>query len=412
MLNGYGELIVNHFPLASHSDKFQATQYLGGLGCVVIIEAFLSWSETAVASERARAAKALCAAFFRFSDADPQKQTSLHAMLHLLDDPAPIVRVALSDSLAEHEDAPRGIILALAEDQPDVACPILTLSPILTDMDLVDLVGRGTGITRALIASRYKLARGVSAAIAEVGDVGEVLLLLENESADITRYSLRRIAERHGQDAEIRNLLLGRPELPPEVRDLLVHKVSQALAGSWLVQSTLSAPRIAHITREAGTIAALTVASQAGAEEMPYLVEQMREDGRLTPAFLMHALCSGRIEFFAAAIVDLSGVDERRVRSILATGRHFAVRALYESAGLNRQIAEVFVAATHLWRERLSDATIWTASTICRELIERYPRTADHYSPVNELLDMVETMQMQEERDLARYMVDESALAA
>ncbi|MFD1744324.1 DUF2336 domain-containing protein [Rhizobium helianthi] len=378
----------------------------------MIIEAFLSWSETAVASDRARAAKALCTAFFRLSDTDPQRQAALHAMIHLLDDPAPSVRMALAETLAECDFAPRGIVLALAEDQPDVACPVLTMSPVLSEMDLVDLVGRGTGVTRAIIASRPDLSRGVAAAIAEVGDAGEVMLLLENETADITRYSLRRIAERHGQNAEIRNLLLCREDLPPEVRDLLVHKVSQALAGSWLVQSTLSAPRIAHITREAGTLAALAVASQAGAEEMPYLVAQMREDGRLTPAFLMHALCSGRIEFFAAAIMDLSGVDERRVRSILATGRHYAARALYESCGLSRDIAEVFVAATMLWRERLQDATAWAQSSICRELIERYPRTVDDYSPVNELLDMVETMQRQEERDLARYMVEEAAIAA
>lgn len=378
----------------------------------MIIEAFLAWSETASTFDKARAAKALCGAFFRMNDQDPQKRAAHHAIIHLLDDPAPAVRAALAENLADSEFAPRGVILALAEDQPDVACSVLTLSPVLQEMDLVDLTGRGTSLTRGLIAARPGLSRGVAAAIAEIGDAGEIMILLENESAEITRYSLRRIAERHGENAEIRSLLLERDSLPAEVRDLLVHKVSQALAGSWLVQSTLSAPRIAYVTQEAGTLAALSVAAQAHADEMPYLVDQMRRDGRLTPAFLMNALCTGQIEFFAAAMTDLTGLEERRVRSIMATGRHYAVRALYEASGLSREIAEVFVTATMLWREKLKTHAVWSSQTICDLLIERYPRSADHYSAVNELLDIVEAMQMQQERDIARSFADDACVAA
>ena len=42
------------------------------------------------------------------------------------------------------------------------------------------------------------------------------------------------------------------------------------------------------------------------ADEIPALVEHLRMSGRLTPAFLIHALCAGNVDFFASAVVSLS----------------------------------------------------------------------------------------------------------
>jgi uncharacterized protein (DUF2336 family) len=378
----------------------------------VIVRAFLRWAETAGASDRARAAQALVKAFSKLSLDDPQRVAAQHAMMHLLDDPSPNVRGALSEAIAPHRQAPRAVILALAEDQPEIACPVLTLSPVLTETDLVDLVGRGSNLTRGLIAARPGVTRGLAAAIAEVGDAGEIILLLENQDALVTRYSLKRIAERHGRNVDIRSLLFARGDLPAEARELLVHHVSAALCLSPLVQSTLSAARIAHVTQEAGNAATIALAGSTLPEEMPALIEHLRARGRLTPAFLMYALCSGRIEFFAAAMTDLSGLEERRVRSIMATARRHAVRALYESAGLGRDVADVFVEATLLWRDMVSRSYTTASDSICAPLMERFARTSDPFSPINELLDMVETLQHSEERQMARSFADQAAIAA
>ena len=377
----------------------------------MIIQAFLRWAETAGAADRAKAARALAKAYFRLRPDDPQKQAALHAMIHLLDDPSSAVRFALSESLAEEPSAPRAVVLALAEDQPDIACPVITFSPVLTDMDLVDIAGRGSSMTRGLIAARPELGRGVAAAIAEIGDTAEAVILLENDSADLSRYVLKRLAERHARSCEVRNLLLDREDLPAEARDVLVREISRALAGSLLVQATLSAPRIAYLTEEAATLATLRLVGNALSNEIPLLVQTMREDGRLTSAFLMHALCSGRIEFFAAAMTDLSGLDDRRVRSIMATGRKHAIRALYESCGLSREISEVFVEATMLWCEKLREVQ-GGGEGIFDALIERYPRTVDTYTTINELLDIVESLQRQEYRDMARAYAEQTAYAA
>lgn len=374
----------------------------------MIVQAFLRWTATARASERAKAAGALGRAYLSATLGREEQHAAALAMTYLLDDPSPRVRLALAEALAGSPEAPRAIILALAEDQPEISCTVISCSPVITETDLIALAGRGDRLIRGFIAARPQLSRGAAAAIVEIGEENDVTILLENESAVIGRPTLRRIAERFGQSADIRRLLLDR-DLPADVRHLLVHHVTAALSGSSLVRATMAAKRIEHVGREAGNAAAVVIAGGVPHEEIPDLVEHLRGAGRLTPAFLIHALCAGKIDFFAGAIANLSGLEDRRVRAILATGRMHAVRALLESAGLGRDIAVVFVDAVFLRRQEEAAETPGSVSAL---LLERFRRPGMPASPVSELLDMVEKLQRAEMRSTARSYADDAYLAA
>ncbi|MDK4737567.1 MULTISPECIES: DUF2336 domain-containing protein [unclassified Rhizobium] len=378
----------------------------------VIIEAFLRWAETAKAEGRARAANALGRAYLQSVMPREERAAAEMAMTYMLDDPSPRVRLSLAEAVARSPDAPRNVILSLAEDQPEIAGQVILFSPVFTDADLVDLALRGSNVTRVLIASRGRVSRSVSAALAEIGGETEILCLLENDGASLSRASLKRIAERLGDHADIRGLLLDRDALPSDIRHLLMRHVSEALAGSSLIQATIGAGRLQHLTREASEAATVSIAGTVQHEDIPDLVEHLRQSGWLTPAFLMHALCSGKVDFFAGAITNLSACDERRVRSILSTGRVYAVRALYESAGLSRDISLVFVEATLIWREasRANGGTM--LENVSARLMRKF-RLAEQ-SPIAalQLLDMVEKLANAERRQTARTFAALAALAA
>ena len=110
--------------------------------------------ETARTGDRARAANALGRAYAKAEINGIDRQAAEMAMTFLLDDPSPKVRLALVEALADCSTAPRAIIRALAEDQPEIAYVAISRSPVLTDEDLVDIAARGSVETRALIASR------------------------------------------------------------------------------------------------------------------------------------------------------------------------------------------------------------------------------------------------------------------
>jgi uncharacterized protein (DUF2336 family) len=268
-------------------------------------------------------------------------------------------------------------------------------------MDLVDLAAGGDGVTRVLIASRFIVSQPVCAAIAEIGDETEIVAMLTNPGAIVSRQSLRRLSERHAASPEIRELLLSREELPADARHLLAVSISEALSSSDLVRHVIGDYRLDRIKREACETTTVVLASEATPADVPAFIDHLRRDGRLTPNFLMQALCAGKVDFFAAAIVNLTGLAERRVRSILADGRFHAMRALYEAAGLSRDISEIFVEATLQWRRvsRGEDARL--AGNIASRLIGKF-RKDKQPGLAGELIDMIEKLQFAEQRQSAR----------
>jgi len=378
----------------------------------VIIEAFLRWAETAKAESRARAANALGRAYLQSQMPDEERAAAEMAMTYLLDDPSPRVRLALAEAVARSADAPRNVIVSLAGDQPEIAGQIILLSPVFTDADLVDLALHGSDVTRVLIASRGQVSRSVCAAIAEIGGEAEILCLLENDGALLSQASLKRIAERMGDCADIRGLLLSRDALSSDVRHLLMRQVSEALSESTLVQSFIGSGRLQQVTREATESATVAIAGTAQHEQLPDLVEHLRQCGWLTPAFLMHALCSGKVDFFACAITNLSGCDERRVRSIISRGRVHAIRALYESAGLTRDISTIFVEATLIWRDASRKNAAAMLENVSSQLMRKFRLTGQPPAAAAQLLDMVEKLANAERRQAARSFAALATLAA
>lgn len=317
------------------------------------------------------------------------------AMTFLLDDPSPRVRLALVEALADCPTAPRAIVRALAEDQPEIAFAAIARSPVLTDADLVDLAARGTAETRALIAARGAVSCSVAAAIAEIGDEEEVSILLENTGAMLLQGSLRRIAHRLGHAAAVRDRLLSRADLPSDARHALAEKIGAALSASGLVQAVIGPARVARVTREACDATALAMTAVASPNDLSQMVAHLRETGRLTPAFLMSALCGGATEFFTLAVADLSGLAEKRVRSILSGGRVHSIRALLQSAGLARDISEAFADAVLYWQAQAGDGAASLAT-----LLERLRRNPSSTS--SSVAELVERLGFAEQRQVAR----------
>lgn len=179
MVNERGERFLNTLILLSETPNSSGVDGWR-VGSTLIVAAFLKWVETAKSQERARAANALARAYLKSDMAPEERHAAQMAMTYLLDDPAPQVRLALAEVLAREAGAPRAIMVSLAEDQPEIASIVILYSPVLADADLVDIAGRGTVETRALIAARSEVSIGVAAALAEIGDAAELEVLLEN----------------------------------------------------------------------------------------------------------------------------------------------------------------------------------------------------------------------------------------
>lgn len=316
----------------------------------MVIKHFLRWIGNARVSERAAAASALAHAFLDHQLPFEDRCGAEAALTLLLDDPSPKVRAALADAVSMSRHAPAQIVAALAADQEDVAAVVLVRSPLLTDADLIDRVASSGGSIQALVASRPHVSMSLSAAIAEVGEPAACLVLLGNGGADIASLSFRRMAERFGHEASLREAMLRDPRLPGDCRHTLLVKLGEALKSSPLVVALMGAARAERVTREACQRASLTLIDNTSRTEHAALIEHLRLRGDLTAAFLIRAVAHGKVDFLGSVLMALSGQSESRVRAILSSGRDVAVIALFRAAGLGEALHRVFLCALQVWR--------------------------------------------------------------
>jgi uncharacterized protein (DUF2336 family) len=100
------------------------------------------------------------------------------------------VRSALSASLRAARRLPHDVAMRLANDVEAVALPILAESPVLTEGDLVELVGSGSSPKQEAIARRTDVSEAVSDAVTRQGSEEAVAVLLANAKARVTEASL------------------------------------------------------------------------------------------------------------------------------------------------------------------------------------------------------------------------------
>ncbi|MEP2945795.1 MAG: DUF2336 domain-containing protein [Lentilitoribacter sp.] len=368
----------------------------------MIIKEFLQWTVNSDTKSRVMAVRALCEAYISGHFTSEEMKAAEGSMALLLEDLSPAVRKEMATVLAQSVNVPTMIINALAQDQIEVSAPILAFSPLLSDNSLVDLIATGGFSQQFIIAKRDYLSASVCAALVEVGDKEAVLALLDNPNAHIARLSISRLAERFGYYGPIRSQLLERCDLPSDTRHKLVEELSNTFANSPLVGALMGKDRLVNVTKDACFHATISLAETTQGDDMLALVEHLRISGKLTPAFLMHVLTIGNVDFFATIIEKLSGKSISRIRAILADGHSSVVNALYVSAGLDGEICPAFVSATLLWRKASSSNHHMTGDQITEYLMEEYYDELHKDSAIAELLMMLEKIQFAQRRKMAK----------
>jgi len=337
----------------------------------MIVRQFLQWVRNAPPGERADATSALARAYLH-SDLSPDDLAAAEgAMIMLLDDPSPLVRRALSDVFASAQKAPLVVVHALAADQPDVALPVLSHSPLLLEDDLVDLIATGQTETQVAIAGRAMLPRSLAAALAEVGSAEACLALLENTDADIALFSIDRIVERFGHLAAIREDLSGRDDLPMATRQALLSKLSQTLAGFVAARHWLGPEHAQYAAREACEKATLALAAETPYDEVAALMHHLRQSSQLTAGMILRALLSGNVVLFEEALAELSGVPLDRVTSYIHDRNISGFRALYRKAGLPDVAYPAFREAIAAMRDGILVGEQGGVARLKRRMVER-----------------------------------------
>ncbi|MGB7258254.1 MAG: DUF2336 domain-containing protein [Pseudolabrys sp.] len=375
----------------------------------MIVRQFLQWLRTASPGDRADATSALARAYLYSELSTDDLAAAEGAMIMLLDDPSPLVRGALAEVFASSQKAPPIVVHALAADQPDIALPVLSRSPLLHDADLVDLVATGHPESQCAIATRAMLQRPVAAAIAEVGSAQACLALIENSDADVTDASLDRIVERFGHLAPIRENMLARADLPVSARQALLSKLSETLAGFVVSRHWLPREHAQYAAKEACEKATVALAAEIPYEDIGALVHHLCVSGQLTAGMILRALLSGNVVLFEEALAELTGMDLDRVTSYVHDKNISGFHALYRKAGLPDGAYPAFREAIAAMREGALIGEQGGAARLKRRMTERVLArcAADADSQIEPLLALLRRFAVEAAREEARMFCDD-----
>jgi uncharacterized protein (DUF2336 family) len=337
----------------------------------MIVRQFLHWARTAPAGERAEATGALARAYL-YSDLGPDdREAAEGAMITLVDDPSPLVRLSLAEALAMSPDAPHAVIHALASDHRDIATVVLTRSPLFIDAELVDLVATSESTLQAAIAARTPVQCAVAAAIAEVGCPEACLIAIENPYADIVPSSIGRIVERFGHLGAIREALFARPDLPLSARQSLVRHLSGVLANFVSDRAWLGRDRAEQVVHEACEKATVTIAALDPSDDTRPLIRHLRASSQLNAGLVLRALLSGNMAMFEDALAELSELPLRRVQAHIHDRGTAGFRAVFDKAGLPASTYVAFREALTAIREAHANGEFVGTSRLKRRIVER-----------------------------------------
>jgi uncharacterized protein (DUF2336 family) len=180
-------------------------------------------------------------------------------LLRLADHIEHEARVRLSHSLASLHNAPPKVVRSLAfDDAIEVAAPVLTNSPQLSDDDLVANARTKSQGHLLAISQRSTLSEAVTDVLVDRGDTGVVRSVAENSGARFSYNGFGRLVERSQADEILAETVGARDDLPRHhflkllesasavVRSRLVASNPQAAA---LIRDTV-AEISGHISRE------------------------------------------------------------------------------------------------------------------------------------------------------------------
>ena len=244
------------------------------------------------------------------------------------------VRKELAERLAAKENAPHELIVTLANDEIEVARPILLRSTVLRTPELIEIIQNRTREHQMAIAMRRSVDEVVSDALVETGDTDVITTLLQNPKAQITEAALIYLVDEARRVDSYQEPLVRRNDLPEKLARKMFLWVSAALRHHILEHFDIDPGELddelesAAIAPETGTGADIRGDGQERhVVPAQKLAQRLAMNDQITPDILVQSLRRGEIALFEAIFGQISGLTSPRLQRVLyePSGKDLAI---------------------------------------------------------------------------------------
>ncbi len=329
----------------------------------------------------------------------PRELTVAQSLIRVLvKDASERVRRSLSESLKKSDDVPHDVAMALAKDIESVALPMLEASPVFSNEELIEIISLGSAEKQIAIAGRETVEESVSEALVQTenGQVAETLV--GNKGAQISATSYDNILVLYPDNEDVKQRLAIREDVPLEITEKLITMVSGQLKDFLLEKKKLSVSQANVITQDARERATVDLVEEArNVSDVVSFVHHLHKNHRLTPSLIVRALCTGDINFFEAAMAQLSGLPRENAALMIHDAGKLGLKAVVERTAIPKVYYPIFRVAIDVMRDTEYDGHADDQWRYRSKMIERILTQYERIDPedVDYLINVLEDRTVQ-----------------
>jgi len=236
----------------------------------------------------------------------------------LIQDVARPIRKTLAAKLAKSHNAPREVVEILANDDFDIASPILLKSDLLSDDALIETIHYRTQAHRLAIAMRRSVSFQVSDALVATNATDVIRTLLQNHGAQISQSTMAYLVEQSRTVDEFQEPLLRRNDLEAALAKRMYAWVSAALRQ--FILENFHVDEIDIDLAVGKTVDAVIEDTEAQNEEdtaASNLAHELTKQNKVNANLLLQTLRQGEIALFEALLASMARIKISSVRKLI-----------------------------------------------------------------------------------------------
>ncbi len=285
----------------------------------------------------------------------------------------------------------------LANDDVEVAYPILAYNKVLQDADLIEVIRHRTLEHQLAIAIREDVSEAVSDALVQTGKERVVRTLLENHNAAISSSTMEYLVEQSRRIDSFHEPILNRGDLDPSLTQRMFMWVSAALR-QYILDTYEMDPDLVDDMLEKAALESIGAQSQprGSASKAQELVARLADDDAVTPELLVTLLQDGEIPLFMTMFQRPTGLRERLVKRLVfepgGEGLAIACKATAISIEdfttiftLSRMTASGTRSIDNKDTQRILDFYEKISEKAAKEALARWRRDVDYLKAIREL---------------------------
>jgi len=289
----------------------------------------------------------------KFSAAE--KELMADILCRITSDVEKSIRSHFSKHIAKKDNIPPELVVFLANDEIEVALPILQDCGLLEESDIIEVIRTRSSQHQLAIAARENITEAVTEALCDTENEDVCLKVLHNLTAQIPEWILERLGDHSEIITAYQKPLLQRPFLPVHVAEKMYRWISVALR-EYISDKFDIDPRILEVQYDErqATIQSISKDTDPSAK----LVDKLHIAGELSNGFLLKSLRQGEIDLFELTFSKLLSLSRGQIQEIIYAKDPQLLAVACRVLGLDRVVFSTILditATANISSHQLSD---------------------------------------------------------